>query len=707
MSPHYKDLIVWQKAMEAAREVYRLAPRLPREETYGMRSQITRAAVSVPANIAEGWTRGVGAREGAVSGYRAGVAGGSGDAADPLRAGGLVPGAGDPQAARAARRGGADADGNAAEFEEGNRGEEIGNRNQEIGNRSGDEPAISYLLSPTSYPLFPTSYRGAQGLAEDVRYYGQWMRDEAERRIGHLYPKVGAWREPRTGRYFGEGEVAAWREGIGNRGEEVGNRGEEVGNRGEEVGNRGEEVGNRGEEVGNRGEEVGNRGEGRGNRGELEEMAAACGYPSISYFLSSLSYQKLTVIAWLWARTVKSPNPAFADVEVPLASTFMLSTKPGKEAYVEPVMVGNRGEEIGNRAEEGGNRIEEIENRRGDTSPISYFLSPTSSPGYRFTVKAGKPKDAERAKRGTKSGGSGSDFLCLMSGTPMPFEYLRSEAKAGRMGARLMAIVAEGDRGRVYLSPTPEMEAVALSARPEDPPDTDLPAKALGFRIQEYGMTKWADLFTPRQLVALTTFSDLVQEARAVIQRDALAAGLPDDDQPLAEGGVGARAYAEAVAVYLAMAVNRSADKWATLAIWNVVGEKVEHVFGMQVLRMTWDFAEGNPLSASTGNWSSAIAWGERFLKSHTPNSCGFARQSDAQSQTVSFGKVVSTDPPYFDNVPYADLSDFFYVWLRRSHRSIYPELLATVAVPRSRSLLPRHTGMEVSVRQKHSFWMA
>ena len=246
--------------------------------------------------------------------------------------------------------------------------------------------------------------KGAAGLADDVRYYGQWMRDEAERRIGQLYPKV---------------EVTA-------------------------------------------------------------EMAKE------RLDLKPYVGTKLTVIAWLWARTVKSPNPAFASVDVPLASTFMLSTKAGKEAYVQPVI------------EQG---------------------------GYRFTVKVGKPKDA--AKRGTKAGGSGSIFLCLMSGTPMPFEYLRSEAKAGRMGERLMAIVAEGDRGRVYLRPTLEHEAIARKAKPHDPPETDLPAKALGFRVQEYGMIKWRDLFTPRQLVALTTFSDLVTEARARVERDALAAGLP------------------------------------------------------------------------------------------------------------------------------------------------------------------------------------
>ena len=252
-------------------------------------------------------------------------------------------------------------------------------------------------------------WKGATGLAEDVRYYGKWMRDEAEKRIGHLYPKVRITPEM------------------------------------------------------------------------VQERAD----------LKQYQGRELTVIAWLWARTVKSPNPAFANVDVPLASTFMLSTKKGKEAYVQPVI------------EDG---------------------------SYRFTVKAGTAP--ETAKNGTKSRGSGSSFLCLMSGVPMPFEYLRSEAKSGRMGARLMVVVAEGDRSRVYLSPIKEQESIALAAIPEQVPETSLPERALGFRVQEYGMTKWRDLFTDRQLVALTTFSDLVTEARARIRADAAAAGMPEDDTP-------------------------------------------------------------------------------------------------------------------------------------------------------------------------------
>ena len=414
--------------------------------------------------------------------------------------------------------------------------------------------------------LIERNWTGAQGLAEDVRYYGQWMRDEAERRIGYLYPKVEVTEEmimerPDLGRYKG---------------------------------------------------------------------------------------RKLTVIAWLWARTVKSPNPAFADVAVPLASTFMLSTKKGKEAYVEPVVEGR---------------------------------------GYRFTVKVGKPKDAEAAKRGTKSGGSGSIFLCLMSGTPMPFEYLRPEAKAGRMGARLMAIVAEGDRGRVYLAPNPEHEAAARKAKPHDPPETDLPAKALGFRVQEYGMIKWRDLFTPRQLVALTTFSDLVAEARARIRPDAIAAGLPDDSTPLRDGGTGAKAYTEAVGVYLSLAVSRTTNTINALAVWSQSREQSVNLFSRQAIPMVWDYPEVNPFGGAAGDFGATTASVGKTISSALELTAR-VYQADAQTEEFSTARVVSTDPPYYDNVGYADLSDFFYVWLRRSLRSVFPDLFATLTVPKAEELV-------------------
>ena len=420
-------------------------------------------------------------------------------------------------------------------------------------------------------------WKGAAGLAEDVRYYGRWMRDEAEKRIGHLYPNA---------------EVTA-------------------------------------------------------------EMVRA--RPDLKRYLG----RNLTVIAWLWARTVKSPNPAFAGVDVSLASTFVLSTKKGKEAYVVPV----------------------IEDR-----------------GYRFTVKAGTPP--ESAKNGTKSASSGSPFLCLMSGVPMPFEYLRSEAKAGRMGHRLMAIVAEGDRSRVYLALTEEQEKVALSAIPKDAPETDLPERALGFRVQEYGMTKWRDLFTDRQLVALTTFSDLVGEAGERIRADAVTAGMADDavtagmaddGVPLRNGGAGATAYAEAVAVYLAFAISKLADRGSTICTWFTERDSTRNTFARQSIPMTWDYAELNTLLSSTGSFLGAVAWTAESIAgigTMYGSSFGSGSQANATNQRVSTNSVVSTDPPYYDNIGYADLSDFFYVWLRRSLRSVFPDLFATLAVPKTDELV-------------------
>ena len=308
--------------------------------------------------------------------------------------------------------------------------------------------------------LVAREWKGAEGLAEDVRYYGQWMRDEAEKRIGHLYLKV---------------EVTP--EMVRERPD-----------------------------------------------------------------LKAYEGRKLTVIAWLWARTVKSPNPAFADVEVPLASTFMLSTKKGKEAYVEPVIEGR---------------------------------------GYRFMVKVGVPADADAAKAGTKLS-RGANFRCLVSGTPMAGDYIKSEGKAGRMSARLMAIVAEGDRGRVYLAPTSEHEQTARTAIPEWQPDSSLPDDPRNFWTVQYGLVTYGDLFTPRQTVALTTFSNLVTEARARVERDAIVAGLPDDSTPLRDGGTGATAYAEAVGVYLAFALSKLADRGSTICTWFTERDSTRNTFARQ-----------------------------------------------------------------------------------------------------------------------------
>ncbi len=490
---------------------------------------------------------GIGEGKNTVSFDSSRIPGRSGNTIDPLREGGMVSTEGNQESARFTGR------------------DKQDNHHYEA--KTADEIETT---APHSSFLFPRSYSGAEGLAEDVRYYGKWMRDEAEKRIGHLYPKAEI-----------TDEIVK-------------------------------------------------------ERPDLEKYRG----------------RKLTVIAWIWARTVKSPNPAFAGVDVPLASTFMLSTKKGKEAYVEAV----------------------IENG-----------------GYRFEVRNGEPKDIDKAKNGTKIGGSGSSFFCLISGTPIPFEYIRYEAKQKRMGSRLMAIVAEGDRGRVYLSPTDEQEGIAIKAHPENVPDTELPNKALGFRIQEYGMIKWRDLFTPRQLVALTTFSDLVAEAREKILEDARNSGIQDDGKGLEDGGTGALAYADAVGVYLGFAVDKSAVYWNSLCPWlnQPKNEIVGNSFGRQALPMVWDFAEANPFSLSGGNVEKQLDYICKVLVD-TLIKCnyGFSIQRDATTQLLSDSKLVSTDPPYYDNIGYADLSDFFYIWLRHSQKKVFPDLFSTLSVPKAEELI-------------------
>ena len=433
--------------------------------------------------------------------------------------------------------------------------------------RSGDE-------------LVARQWQGARGLAEDVRYYGQWMRDEAHRRIGHLYPEV-------------EVTPAMVRE-----------------------------------------------------RPDLKPYEG----------------RKLTVIAWLWARTVRSPNPAFADVEVPLASTWMLSTKKGKQAYVDPVIEGR---------------------------------------GYRFRVNVGAPPDTVASKAGT-SAGRRKAFRCLMSGAPIPYDYIRAEGRAGRMGAELMATVAEGDRTRVYLPPLSGHEAIARGASVTWRPDTPLPNNPRDFKTPNYGLHSFGDLFTPRQLVALTTFSDLVGEAMEQVRRDAVASGLDDDDQPLRDGGTGARAYAQAVAVYLGLAVSRLANRQATLCFWDRMREGVQQVFARQALPMVWDYCEGNPFSGSSGNWTVQLKFPAKMIEATPATIQGHAAQADARDSALARSRVVSTDPPYYDNIGYADLSDFFYVWLRRSLKPLFHDLFATMAVPKAEELVAtpyRHGTREAAER--------
>jgi len=414
--------------------------------------------------------------------------------------------------------------------------------------------------------LFSREWRGTQGLAEDVRRYAKWIRDEAERRIGHLYPKV---------------EITA---------------------------------------------------ETAKSRPDLKPLIG----------------QKLNVIAWLWARTVKSPNPAFAGVEVPLISNFMLSTNSGKEAYVEPVV---------------------------------------ESGSYRFTVKAGNPKNIEETKSGTKLG-RGSNFRCLLSGTPITAEYIRAEAKSGRMDSVLMAIVAEGQRGRIYLSPTTQHEKVAKSCKPFWKPDLKVPIPCHDVdRLPMYGMPTWGDAFTARQLISLATFSDLVQEVRERIRSDAFDAGF-SEGTPLNENGRGANAYSDALSIYLAFAVDRCADFSNTFTRWVPGNQKVMNLFAKQAIGMTWDFPEAAILQPTVGGFITASEFIADCIQKLPFAGSGIAEQRDAMSASISTDKVISTDPPYYDNISYADLSDFFYVWIRRCLRSVFPELFSTLAVPKAEELV-------------------
>jgi putative DNA methylase len=381
----------------------------------------------------------------------------------------------------------------------------------------------------------PGSWEGASGLAEDVRWYGRWMRQEAERRIGHLYPKV------RLPAAYGGGAA--------------------------------------------------------------------------------------TVIAWLWARTVKSPNPAW-DGPLPLVRSFALSTKKGRETWAQPVV--------------------DREHRR-----------------IRFEIRTGP---------GCPQGTVGrTGAVCLATGTPVPLGYIRAEGKAGRMGAQLLAIVAEGPRGRVYLPPDPDHERVAERANPpEDAPTATMSTNPRWFSPPGFGLLRFADMFTARQLLALCTFADLVDEARERLRADAPDAG----------------AYAVAVATYLAFAVDKLADRNSTICAWEPRMDRLRGTFQRQALPMTWDYAEANPFGGAGGDFAHCLSSVWEVVSRLPCRPPGSADQTDAASLDTARPALIATDPPYYDNVGYADLSDFFYIWLRRSLRDLYPHLFGAPLAPKSAELV-------------------
>lgn len=436
----------------------------------------------------------------------------------------------------------------------------------------------------TSLPM-DVSFTGAQGLAEDVRYYGQWMRDEAEKRIGHLYPKVKAFLDPNNGQYFSEDQV---------------------------------------------------------NELWAQESRLLDTKESLFTHPSKLIEEELTVIAWLWARTVPSPDPAAQGAHVPLVRSFVLSSRKGKETWVEPIV---------------------------------NMLTMT----YSFQIVDKKPlvDGTYVARKGGR---------CVLTGAPMSLDYLRSQMSSKHRGQRLLAVVAEGVRGRVYLSPTESQERTARTNEEFWSPSQAMPNNPRWFSPPGYGLPTYGDLFTNRQLVALTTFSDLVGEARDRVRTDALIAGK-DEAQ--------ATAYANAISTYLAFVVDKGANLWSSITSWMSDRGALRETFARQAIPMVWDFAEANPFSSSGGSIDLFLKRGADAVENAAFRLSGRAHQADATKGSER-AYLFSTDPPYFDNIGYADLSDFFYVWLRRSLSTVYPELFSTVVTPKTDELIAtpyRHEG--------------
>lgn len=404
-------------------------------------------------------------------------------------------------------------------------------------------------------------WKGAAGLAEDVRYYGEWMKQEAYKRIGHLYPKVKVPKEQ------GGGEA--------------------------------------------------------------------------------------TVIAWIWARTAKCANPVCNHI-IPLASSYIISNKKGECAWAEPIDEGEK---------------------------------------FTFRVHTGSklPPDMPVTKMGR-----GAAFVCPACGTVTTDLYIKSQAKSGKIGNQMLAVVAEANRGRIYLSPDEEQISAARIQKPEKYPDGEISENPRWFSPPAFGMRDFSQLFSNRQLNSMSVFSSLIGEAREQIEKDAISQGMVNDHITITQDGNGAKAYAEAVSVYLAFLVDRLADRLSTLCNWDKGYTKINHTYGRQALPMVWDYVEGNPFGSKTGSFSSMIRLITDCLNIMVVGEKGKAVQFEAQNDCGLRNLMISTDPPYYDNIGYAELSDYFYVWMRDSLKEVYPKIFRTMLVPKNEELIAapyRHNG--------------
>lgn len=432
----------------------------------------------------------------------------------------------------------------------------------EIPPRFRGRKPVGPLLSKNRQLEGLEDWTGSKCLLEDVKRYGNWIKLEAERRIGNLYPKVTLPEE------FGGKEAK--------------------------------------------------------------------------------------VISWIWARTVKSPNPAYSNIDIPLVSNFFLCTKKGKECYLVPEFNGSK---------------------------------------IVYKIKYGLPNHLEEVKNGTKAG-RGSNFTCAISGVPISADYIKKEGKSGRIGQQLMAICAAGKQRRHYFEATQQDENLALScAAPEGVPDISLANDPRAMYTPLYGLNKFKDLYTNRQLIAITTLIDLIKEVKLRVIDDALRHGWDDDSIPLNDGGSGPRAYAEAIATYLSFAISKLVDINTNLCTWGAIQECPLHLFNRQAIPMVWDFAEANPLSDSSGSWSTVLdgvlKGMAKIVESDIDVIAGKAIQRNAQHEDLPKNTfVVSTDPPYYDNVPYANLADYFYMWLRPALRDVFPNVFSTLSTPKDDELV-------------------